>query len=123
MKRTRLSLYSLASYLTLGGIALMAVPDVFVRLLFSNAVYSDVVLRFLGIMLVSLGIIVIRIIHLKVESLYTTTLIVRLFICAGLIGLYVDSHDPLFLTLIAIVGLGVMLTGMSYLQDRRQLAP
>ena len=121
MKRTHYSLYYLASYLTVGGITLILAPNFFVKLLFSNTEYTDVSLRFLGILLVSLAIIVVQIIRLKVEVLYLTTLIVRLFICAGLIGLYFSSHDPLFLTLLAIVGLGVALTASSYVLDRKNL--
>lgn len=119
MRRTRLSLYYLVSYLTGGGVALIIAPQFFVHLLFSSGDYSDVTLRFLGILLVSLAIIVAQIIRLRVEVLYTTTLIVRLFICAGLIGLYASSQDPLFLSLLAIVGLGVALTGTSYFLDKK----
>ena len=122
MKRTHLSLYYLASYLTGGGVALIVAPQFFVRLLLSNGDYNDVTLRFLGILLISLAIIVARIIRLKVEVLYPTTLIVRVFICAGLIGLYISSNDPLFLTLLVIVGLGLALTGTSYYLDKRKTA-
>ena len=121
MKRTHLSLYYLATYLTGGGVALVIAPQFFVKLLFSNGDYNDVTLRFLGILLISLAIIVAQIIRRKVEVLYTTTLVVRIFICAGLIGLYVSSHDPLFLTLLVIVGLGVVLTGTSYYLDKRKM--
>lgn len=121
MKRTHVSLYYLASYLLLGGIALIIQPQVFVRLLFSNADYPDVSLRFIGILLIAIGMIIVQIIRLKVEQLYTTTLIVRSFILAGLIGLYIASGDPLFLSLIVIVGFGMLLTGASYMMDRKQL--
>ena len=120
MKRTHLSLYYLVSYLTGGGVALIVAPQLFVKLLFSNGDYNDVTLRFLGILLISLAIIVAQIIRRKVEVLYPTTLLVRIFICAGLIGLYVSSQDPLFLTLLVIVGLGVALTGTSYYLDKRR---
>lgn len=119
MKRTRLSLYYLATYLTGGGFALIVAPQFFVRLLFSNGDYDNVTLRFLGILLVSLAIIVIQIIRLKVEALYPTTLIVRMFICAGLIWLYLSSSDPLFFALLGIVGVGVVLTGTTYYLDRK----
>jgi hypothetical protein len=35
----------------------------------------------------------------------------------GFIGLYKQSEDPLFLTVMAVVGLGVVLTGTSLLFD------
>ncbi|MBI4429658.1 MAG: hypothetical protein HY562_11130 [Ignavibacteriales bacterium] len=119
MHRTRLSLYYLVSYLTVGGAALIIAPQFFVQILFSNGNYQDVTLRFIGILLVSLALIVAQIIRRKVELLYPTTLIVRLFICAGLIGLYASSNDPLFLTLLGIVGLGVLFTSTSYYLDKK----
>ena len=122
MKRTHRSLYYLASYLTLGGVALIVSPRFFVKLLFSNQEYTDVSLRFLGILLVSLAMIVIQIIRLKVEALYTTTLVVRIFISIGLIGLYSYSNDPLFLSLLVIVGLGIVMTVVSYVRDRKKPA-
>ena len=121
MKRTHLSLYYLATYLTGGGVAIVIAPQFFVKLLFSNGDYADVTLRFLGILLISLAIIIAQIIRRKVEVLYPTTLVVRIFICAGLTGLYISSHDPLFLTLLVIVGLGIVLTGTSYYLDKRKM--
>ncbi len=56
----------------------------------------------------------------RVEALYATTVLVRLVILAVLLALYAYSRDPLFLSLFAIVGLGVVLTGTSYLLDRRR---
>lgn len=123
MKRTHASLYYLASYLGFGGIALLAAPQFFVKLLLSNGEYPDVPLRFLGVMLVSLSIIVIQIIRRRVELMYATTLVVRLFICASLVGLYLESNDPLFLTLLAIVGVGLIITGTSYWLDKRPTMP
>jgi len=122
MKRTHLSLFYLAAYLTGGGVSLIIAPQFFVKLLFSNGDYNDVTLQFLGILLVSLAIIVVQIIRLKVEVLYPTTLIVRILICAGLIWLYLSSSDPLFLTLLGIVGVGLALTGTSYYLDRKTAA-
>jgi hypothetical protein len=37
--------------------------------------------------------------------------------------LYVLSDDPLFLTLLAVVGVGVLMTGLSLLVDRFKRAP
>ncbi len=56
----------------------------------------------------------------RVEALYATTVLVRLVILAVLLALYAYSRDPLFLSPFAIVGLGVVLTGTSYLLDRRR---
>ena len=119
MQRTHLSLYYLVGYLVPAGIALIAAPEFALKLLLSNGNYGDVMPRLLGVVLLALGIIVLQILRLHAETLYSTTLIARSVILVCLLGLYLYARDPLFLTLIGIVGLGFILTGTSYLLDRR----
>ncbi len=119
MKRTRLSLFYLAGYLLIAGIALMAAPGFALKLLLSNGEYGDVFPRLAGVLLLTIGIIIVQIIRFRVEILYTTTLLVRTLILLTLAGLYVYSRDPFFAVLIGVVGLGVLLTGTSYLLDRQ----
>jgi hypothetical protein len=119
MKRTRLSLFYLAGYLIAGGVALMVEPRFALRLLFANHDYGDVMPRFGGVLLTVIGMIVFQIIRHRLEMLYLTTLFVRAFIVLSLTGLYVYSLDPLFLALIAVVGLGMILTGTSFLFERQ----
>jgi hypothetical protein len=123
MRRTHLSLYYLAGYLLFAGIALIATGQWVMRLLLSNGEYGDALPRLLGVVLLALGILVTQIIRHDVEVLYPTTLVVRALILVVLAGLYVSARDPFFLVLIAIVGLGVVLTGASYLLDRRDATP
>ena len=119
MKRTHLSLYYLVGYLIPAGIALITVPQLALKLLLANGTYGDVLPRLLGVVLLALGIIVLQIIRLHVDALYSTTLIARSVILVCLLGLYIYARDPLFLTLLGIVGLGFILTGVSYWLDRR----
>jgi uncharacterized protein YjeT (DUF2065 family) len=120
MKRTHLSLYYLAGYLLPSGIALMFAPRLTLDLLQASGDYGDVMPRLLGLMLLALGILVLQIIRLRVSALYGATLMARGVILAGLLGLYLHSSDPLFLMLLGVVGLGFVLTGLSYLADRNQ---
>jgi hypothetical protein len=119
MKKTRLSLYYLAGYLLVAGVALIFVPQFALKLLLSNGSYGDIFPRLTGILLLSLGILIVQFIRLRVEVMYSTTLIVRALILITLVGLYIISHDPFFLVLVGVVGLGFVLTGISYLQDRQ----
>ena len=48
MKLTRLSLYYLATYLPLAGLALLFVPDFATKLLLSNRTYDDTFQRLAG---------------------------------------------------------------------------
>lgn len=119
MKRTHLSLYYLVGYLIPAGIGLIAAPQIVLRLLLSNGEYGDVMPRLVGVVLLALGIIVLQILRLRAEVLYPTTLVARSVILVCLLGLYVYARDPLFISLLVIVGLGFVLTGASYLMDRR----
>ncbi len=122
MRRTRLSLIYVAGYLILAGVMLMLAPKTTIQLFQSNSQYGEVMPRLLGVVLFALGVVVVQIIRHAVENLYSTTILVRLFILAALAALYVTSNDPLFVVLLGVVGLGVLLTGTSYLLDRRTLA-
>jgi len=117
--RTRLSFYYLAAYLLGAGVALVFAPSLALRLLFATGHYGDVMPRLLGVVLFALGIVIVQIIRHRLEVLYTTTLVLRVFIVAVLAGLLVYSGDPLFISLLVVVGFGMVLTGTSYLIDRR----
>ncbi len=120
MKRTRLSLFYLAGYTTLGGLALLTMPSLALKLMFSNGDYGDIIPRGMGLALLTLGVFIIQVIRKRVETLYTTTLFIRAFLLVPVMAwLYFKSDDTLFLTLLCIVGFGLLLTTFSYLADRR----
>jgi len=121
MRRTRLSFFYLAAYLLGAGVALTFAPSLALKLLFSNGSYGNVMPRLLGVILLALGVIIVQIIRHRVEALYLTTLGVRVIIVAGLVALFIYSKDPLFISLTVVVGIGMVLSGTSYLIDRRQL--
>jgi len=120
MGRTHLSMYYLAGYLLFAGVMLIVAPAFVLKLLLSNGDYGDVLPRLLGVVLFALGVFIVQVIRLHLTQLYTTTLVVRLVILAVIGYLYAVSSDPFFLVLLAIVGLGVILTGVSYFLDRGQ---
>lgn len=123
MRKTRMSLYYLASYLWVGGIGFLFAPIFSANLLLSNIEYPAVILQAIGMFMVGVGIIVVQIIRLNIAVLYPTTLIVRIFFCACLLFFYFTTQNPLFFVLFGIVVLGLLLTGTSYLSERhRQVA-
>jgi hypothetical protein len=122
MNWTRLSFFYLCGYLTFGGVGLLAAPSTVLPLMFSNGHYGEVMPRMVGGMMLALAIIVLQIIRLRAEVLYTTTLLVRAFLCALLIGFYVAFRDPFFLVILAIVLVGVCLTVTGIVTDRRKMA-
>ena len=121
VKRTRLSLFYLATYLLGAGIALILAPSLALTLLFTKGHYGDVMPRLLGVVLLALGIVIVQIIRHRLEVLYTTTLLVRVFIMIVLAALLVYTADPLFISLMVVVGLGMVFTGTSYLSERRTM--
>jgi len=121
VKRTRLSFFYLIGYLWLGGIGLLIAPQLSATLLQSNASYPDIMLRTLGMFMIGIGIIVVQIFRHRIEILYPTTLIVRLFFCICLLQFFLIVSDPLFLVLFGIVGLGVLLTGSCYFTEKGNL--
>ena len=118
MNRTRLSLFYLAGYLWFAGLALLLVPTFALKLLLSNGDYDDFFPRLAGMLLIGLAILVTQIIRHRIEVLYPTTLVVRLFFLVVLGYLYLSSSDPFFLVVFGIVVLGVLFTGYSYLSER-----
>lgn len=122
MPRTHRSLYYLAGYLAFAGLALLLVPDIALPLLLSNGDYGDVFPRMAGMLLLGLATLVVQIIRHRMEVLYPTTLVVRLFFLTILVVLYAVSGDPFFLVVFGIVALGVLLTGYFYLSERRPRA-
>jgi len=120
MEKTRLSLYYLASYLTVGGLGFFLFPETLLKIFLSNEIYPDAIVRLSGLLLLALGVLIIQLIRLKIEKLYPATLVARLIICTGLVFIYLDSRNPLFLVLLGIVGIGVIYTFISYQLDLRK---
>jgi len=122
MNRTHLSLYYLATYLPIAGLALLLVPDFATKLLLSNRTYDDIFTRLAGALLLALGVLIIQIVRHRVEALYQTTVVVRLGLLVVLAVLFVRSADPFFLVIFVVVGIGVLLTGTGIYLDRRSSA-
>ena len=110
-------------YLSLGGVGLLFAPEITLRLLGATTTYPPVLARFVGAFMVALAIVIAQIVRHRIEVLYPTTLLIRLVLIGTIVALYVESGDPLFLVLTAIVGLGMLLTTAGLLSDRRARGP
>src|SRR5262245_60102196 len=120
MRRTNLSLIYVATYLWGAGIALLIAPRLALHLLLSTGDYGEILPRLAGLLLIGLGMLVVQIIRYHIADLYSTTIALRVVFCLGFILLYLRSRDPLFLVLLAVVGLGVLATSLCFLRDRRE---
>jgi hypothetical protein len=119
MNKTRLSLLYLGSYLVLIGLGLLLVPQATLKILQSNRSYDDVMPRVAGMLMSGLGLSIFGMIRARSSELYPATLFMRLYFIACFVVFYLITRDPMFLVLIAIVGLGLVLTLTSYLLDRK----
>ena len=88
-------------------------------MLLSDGDYGDVFPRVAGMLLTGLGIAILGIIRARAEALYPETLIVRAFFLVCLGAFFLMTRDPLFLVLIAIVAFGFVLTGLTYLTEKK----
>src|ERR1041385_6302349 len=74
LRRTRLSLYYLATYLLIGGLGLLLVPESTLRLLGSIGNYGDVFPRVAGLLLLGIGLSIVSMIRLRQAQSYPGTL-------------------------------------------------
>jgi hypothetical protein len=115
--RTRLCLWYLAGYLFITGLALLIAPATSLSLMRSTADYGEVMPRWVAMMSLALGTLVAQTVRHRLKVLYPLGFFMPAAMLAGFIGLYRLSADPLFLTVLAVVGVGVVLTGTSLLFD------
>ena len=119
MKRTRLSLIYLGTYLTVIGVALLFVPRLTMASLQASGDYGDIFPRVTGMVMSGLGISIFGMIKENTVTLYPATLAIRAYFCLCLVVFYVMTSDPMFLILTFIVLLGFALTLSAFLMDRK----
>src|SRR6266540_2219148 len=117
MRRTNRSLIYVAAYLLGAGIFLVLAPRLALKLLLSTGDYGEILPRLAGLLFLGLGIIIVQIIRYRFAALYPTTLAVRAVFFVGFVWLYIMSRDPLFLVLLAVLGVGMLVNSVSYIVD------
>jgi hypothetical protein len=117
--RTRRSLFYLAAYLTLTSLALMFAPHAFLKLAFASHDYPGAFIRFSGILMLGLAIVVMNIIKNGNRILYRTTLMARIPMWICTLGLYLYTRETFFIVVLCVLGLGIVLTGSFYLIESR----
>lgn len=104
----RLTFIYLASYLLVGGGALLVAPEFALRLLRSNGEYGDVMPRLFGLFMFVLGGVIFQFLRGRDYRYYLYTVLARCFIVVVMTALYFKAHDPLLLVLDAIVLIGLL---------------
>jgi hypothetical protein len=110
----------LGSYLVIIGVGLLLAPHATLKILQSNGDYDDVFPRVAGMLMSGLGLSIFGMIRARSYQQYPATLFLRAYFIICIVAFYMITSDPLFLVLVAIVGLGFALTLGSYFIDRNQ---
>jgi hypothetical protein len=100
------------------GVGFIIFPALILRLLFSTGHYEPVFIELCGLFLLGLAVLVIQTIRFRLIAIYPTLIGVRVFFCVGYIVLYWQTHDPFFLSLLAIVGSGLLASTICFAKDR-----
>jgi len=104
----RLTFIYLASYLIVGGLGFLVLPELTLRLLLSNGSYGDVMPRLVGVFMLALGGVILQFVRNRDYRYYGYAIIARIFIVSAQTALYFKAGDPLFLALDAIVLVGLL---------------
>jgi uncharacterized protein YjeT (DUF2065 family) len=96
------------TYLIVGGVGLLVVPDVALRLLLSNGSYGDIMPRVVGMFMIALGGLVLQFVRARDYRYYGYAILARSFIVFVLVALHVRSMDPMFVVLAVIVLIGLI---------------
>jgi hypothetical protein len=121
MARTRRSLYYLAAYLLLTGLAFIFAPQTTLKLLLANHEYKDLFVQFTGVMMVGLSIVVMNVIRYGSKPFYRATLIARVPMWFLILWMYFRSREQAMLIVLGVLGLGIVITGSCYLSERNQV--
>ncbi|MEI6659862.1 MAG: hypothetical protein WCK91_00355 [bacterium] len=116
-KYTRLSLYYLALYLSVGAFSLLFLPDLFFKIMHSNVVFDRETSFMLGAFSLGLFIFVAQVIRFNIKSLYTTVTFIRFIMISSFTYLYLSTHNPLFISLVLFGGIGLFGTVCCYTFD------
>src|SRR4029450_9668889 len=101
----RLTFLYLGSYLVVGGLGLLLLPEFTLRMLLADGSYGGVMPRLVGVFMAALGGAVVQFLRAGDYRYYTYTVLARALIVAALTALYLKTRDTLLVSLHVIVTL------------------
>ena len=117
--KTRHCLLYVAAYLLASGVALLVAPEPTLKAMLTSADYGNVMPRWVGMLSVALGTVVVQVLRHRLAVLYPLGFFMPAAMLLGFAAMYLRTADPLFLTVLAVVGIGVLASGISLLLERR----
>lgn len=122
MERTRKSFYFAAGYLYLGGAGFLLYPPAMLAILFAEGIYSEVTLRMIGAMMLTLAVLLSGIIEREADMLCRQVILAGIPAVVALAFVYWDSLDRMWLIALIFVLGGWLASVFSYMLDRRAQA-
>ena len=122
MPKTRRTLFYPATCLILVGIALYVAPQATLRMLLANHEYPETFVRFSGVLMLGLSVPVIHAIRRADSSSCGAALAAAIPMWLLILILYVQVHETAMIVVLAALGLGILLTGVTYLAERKPMA-
>ena len=107
----------LACYLTFGGIGFAFFPELTLKLFLSNGDYGDIMPRFVGMFMVALGGLIAMMTINQDFRYYVYSVYIRTGMTAFIVWIYSFSKDPLFITIIVIVLIGLLPSWYTYVRE------
>jgi hypothetical protein len=107
--------------LVVAGVGFILFPTFMLRLLFSTGNYERIFMELCGLFLLGLAVLVIQTIRFRLAAIYPTLIGARVFFCVGYLMLYGQTRDPFFLSLLAIVGSGLLASMICFAKDCSEL--
>ena len=118
MQVKRILLIYLSSYLIGGGIGFTFLPDFTQNLFLSNEIYSEPAIRLVGVLMMMLGGLIGYLVYLKSYQAYNFSIIARTGISLFLIWAYFVYNNPMFMTILVIVLVGLIPAYLSLLKKK-----
>lgn len=99
---------------------MLLAPSLVLAVLFAEGIYSEISLRVIGALMLSLAIVVTGVIEFRVEQLYLQLIYALVPAILGLAYVYWDSLDRMWLISLLIVLAGWFVSVGAFLLDRRK---
>jgi len=114
-ERVRRTLYYPATYLTGAALGMLLTPRLYLHGMLASVDYEPAMVRMCGLFVLGLAGFVILTIRRRLSVLHGFIIGIRYVFCAGYVVLYLTTGDPLFLTTLAVVGTGVLVSSIAWL--------
>lgn len=124
MKLKRMLLIYLSSYLIGGGLGFAFLPEFTQKIMLSNVIYDEPIVRLAGVMMTLLGSLIGFLVYKGVMVAYHFSIVARTAVVIYIVWAYYAFDNPMFLVLLAIVLIGLIPAYLSLLKkDSQPKAP